>query len=94
MGMLHACGFHCVITDFVQRRVLRMVVFQIRVVAGGVVAKQNRPPAVLRTVLVRAVHHIRMKKQTVTRLKFGIHQFHGLEHLLHTARVCPDLFSR
>ena len=27
MGMLHACGFHRVVTDFVQRRVLRMVVF-------------------------------------------------------------------
>ena len=65
-----------------------------RIISCSVIAKQHRPATVRRAVLVRAVHHVRMKKQAVARFHFRILQRHGSQHLFDAFGVCTDLLAR
>ncbi len=86
--------FHRIVADFVQRRVLGMVMLKVGVVARGVVTKQNRPPALVGSIGIGPMHHIRMKKQTVTRVKLGVNQRQRLAHFLHPTRIRTHLLAR
>ena len=86
--------FHRIVADFVQRRVLGMVMLKVGVVARGVVTKQNRPPALVGSIGIGPMHHIRMKKQTVTRVQLGVDQFHCLAHFLDPTWICAHLLAR
>src|SRR5690349_18029810 len=70
-----------------------MLTLTIWIIATTVVATNERPAVVLRSVLITAMERIGVEEQSVARLHFDVYQFESLRRGGHALRVCAGLIA-